>query len=54
MTIFCVKSLLLAVISKNIASPTKHPRHVFNFKVYGSTLRRGCSLKLTIIAKLSI
>ena len=32
MTIFRVKFLLFAVISKKITSSAKHPRHVFNLR----------------------
>ena len=48
MTIFCVKFLLLVVISKNVTSFAKHPRNFCNFKVYGSTLRGDVSLGLFI------
>ena len=53
MTIFCVKVLLFIVISKNVNSSAKHARHFCNFKVYGLTLIRGCSLELIIITKFS-
>ena len=39
MTNFCIKLLLLVVLSKNVNSSAKHSRHFCNFKVYGLTLR---------------